>query len=57
MGDVSSQADFATNNGWSDVQFTNDNNGAVLDASTELKRADLWYIKKDMNNFANNLLF
>ncbi|MFT5145737.1 MAG: iron complex outermembrane receptor protein [Polaribacter sp.] len=57
MGDVSSQADFATNNGWSDVQFTNDNNGAVLDASTELKRADLWYIKKDMNNFANNLSF
>jgi iron complex outermembrane receptor protein len=57
MGDVSSQSDFAANNGWSNVQFTDDNNGAVLDAATELKRADLWYIEKDMNNFANNLSF
>jgi outer membrane receptor protein involved in Fe transport len=59
MGDVASQADFATNDGkdWENVAYTDHNTGKPLDASTELKRADLWNIKKEMNNFANNLSF
>ena len=57
MGDVASQNDFATNNGWDNVAYTDHNTGVPLDASTELKRADLWNIKKEMNNFANNLSF
>lgn len=40
-----------------DAEFTYVNGGGVLDAGTKLKRADLWFIKKKMNNFVNNLSF
>tara|TARA_R110001583_G_scaffold94040_1_gene237380 strand:+ start:23302 stop:25938 length:2637 start_codon:yes stop_codon:yes gene_type:complete len=57
MGDVSTQADLAANNGWDNAVFTLDENGNTLNAGTELKRADYWYIRKEMNNFVNNLSF
>jgi outer membrane receptor protein involved in Fe transport len=59
MGNVSSQDQMA--NAFkinpADAKFTYEDNGAILDPSTELKRADYWFIHKDMQNFANNLSF
>ncbi len=59
MGDVSTQDQIADGYGipTSDAAFTYDDNGNVLSADTELKRADYWFIHKDMQNFANNLSF
>ena len=59
MGDVSTQDQVADANGIpvADAQFTYDDDGSTLDANTELKRADYWYIHKDMRNFANNMSF
>lgn len=59
MGDVSTQSQIADGYGIpsSDATFTYDDNGNALSAGTELKRADYWFIHKDMQNFANNLSF
>jgi len=59
MGDVSTQGQVADQYGIpsGDATFTYDDNGNVLGAGTELKRADYWFIHKDMQNFANNLSF
>ena len=37
--------------------YTYNQGGGKLPSDRNLKRADLWYIKKQMNNFANNLSF
>jgi outer membrane receptor protein involved in Fe transport len=59
MGDVSTQNAMADNFNipTSDAVFTYDDNGNILAADTELKRADYWFIHKKMRNFANNLSF
>ncbi|MHB1107250.1 MAG: TonB-dependent receptor domain-containing protein [Lutibacter sp.] len=59
MGGVTTQADYATGLGITpaDAEFTYFNGGAPLAGQTHLKRADLWNIKKKMDNFANNLAF
>ena len=59
MGDVSTQGQVADQYGipTADATFTYDDNGNALSAGTELKRADYWFIHKDMQNFANNLSF
>lgn len=59
MGDVSTQDQIAGGYGIpsSDAVFTYDDNGSELSTGTELKRADYWFIHKDMQNFANNLTF
>ncbi len=59
MGDVSSQSQIEGNFGigTGDAAFTYDDNGDVLSSGTELKRADYWFINKEMQNFANNLSF
>ncbi|WP_291865543.1 TonB-dependent receptor [Maribacter sp.] len=58
MGDVSTQTDLAANNGWDNAIYTLEAPGnPSLDGGSELKRADYWYIHKDMDNFVNNLSF
>lgn len=59
MGDVSTQDQVATNFGvpTTDASFTYEDNGSTLASATELKRADFWNIKKQMQNVANNLSF
>jgi len=59
MGDVSAQGQIANGYGIpsGDGVFTYDDNGNVLSVGEELKRADYWFIHKDMQNFANNLSF
>jgi outer membrane receptor protein involved in Fe transport len=59
MGGITSQSEYATGLGIGagDAVFTYNNGSAVLPADRNLKRADLWNIKKQMNNFANNLTF
>jgi iron complex outermembrane receptor protein len=62
MGGIQTQSQYVT--GQTDhpltianAEFTYVSGGEKLDASTKLKRADLWFIKKKMNNFVNNLSF
>ena len=59
MGGVTSQADYASGLGIAsgDAQFTYFNGGDALPSDRNLKRADLWNIRKKMDNFANNLAF
>lgn len=59
MGTIVSQDDYATGVGvdTADALFTYVSSGETLDSSVNLKRADLWYINKKMQNFANNLNF
>ncbi|MFI0428597.1 TonB-dependent receptor [Mariniflexile sp. HMF6888] len=59
MGDVTSQNDYATGLGIdpADAVFTYNNGGSALPSNRNLKRADFWNIRKQMNNFANNLTF
>ncbi|WP_233783408.1 TonB-dependent receptor [Flavivirga eckloniae] len=59
MGGVTSQADYATDLGIAsgDAVFTYNNGGGALPSNINLKRADFWNIRKNMNNFANNLAF
>lgn len=56
MGDVSTQGEIAVNYGLdlNNALFTYDDSGETLESDTELKRADYWYINKQMRNFANN---
>lgn len=59
MGGVTSQNEYATNLGINPANavFTYNNGGGTLPSDRNLKRADLWNIKKQMDNFANNLSF
>lgn len=59
MGGVTSQSDYADalDIATGDAIFTYNNGGDVLPSDRNLKRADLWNIKKQMSNFANNLAF
>ena len=56
MGDVTSQDNYANGLGISpdNASFTYDDDGSTLAADVELKRADYWYINKQMKNFASN---
>lgn len=59
MGDVSTQNQISDGYGIlsGDAVFTYNDSGELLSPDTELKRADYWFIHKDMQNFANNLSF
>ncbi len=59
MGGVTSQSDYANGLGIAsgDAVFTYNNGGDVLPSDRNLKRVDFWNIKKQMNNFVNNLTF
>ena len=57
MGDVSTQNQIASGYAIANPSFTYEDTGAALESGTELKRADYWFIHKEMRNFANNLSF
>lgn len=59
MGDVSSQDQIANTLGVdaANADFTFATTGEALPANTKLKRADFWNIRKQMENYANNLAF
>ena len=59
MGSIQSQSDYATGAGVNPANaiFTYVSGGGALASDVKLKRADLWSINKQMQNFANNLNF
>ncbi|MEJ8598732.1 TonB-dependent receptor [Riemerella anatipestifer] len=59
MGSIVSQNEYSDNLNIdrANAFFTYVNGGGVLDPNEKLKRADLWFIRKNMQNLANNLNF
>lgn len=59
MGGIQSQTEYATANNVASANalFTYVTGGGTLASDVKLKRADLWFINKKMQNVANNLNF